>query len=135
MYVCEYLQLGCWSKITCMHKLIRGLYIGSAAHGRFRITTTGLLIHHTQHKTGFHIITFQAGSRKVYTECVRHIPASIKSGGAYKPENSAFYSTFARQLCDDTHLPGWLSTFPVHSEHSSPLRKALHIQIAYHHIQ
>ena len=36
---------------------------------------------------------------------VTHIPASIKSGGAYKPEKSAFYSTFARQLCDDTRLP------------------------------
>ena len=40
---------------------------------------------------------------------VTHIPASIKLGGAYKPEKSAFYSTFARQLCDDTRLPGWLS--------------------------
>ena len=37
---------------------------------------------------------------------VTHIPASIKSGGAYKPEKSAFYSTFARQLCDDARLPG-----------------------------
>ena len=26
----------------------------------------------------------------------------------YKPEMSAFYSTFARQLCDDIRLPGWL---------------------------
>ena len=26
---------------------------------------------------------------------VTHIPASIKSGGTYKPERSAFYSTFA----------------------------------------
>ena len=44
-----------------------------------------------------------------------HIPASRKMGGAYKPEKAAFYSTFARQLCDDTHLPGWLSAFPVYS--------------------
>ena len=65
---------------------------------------------------------------------VTHIPASIKLCGAFKPENSAFYSTFARQLCDDTRLPGWLSAFPVHS-HSSPLRQALHTQIANPHIQ
>ena len=51
---------------------------------------------------------------------VTHIPASIKSGGAYKPEKSAFYSTFARQLCDDTCLPGWLSAFPVHSQTFKP---------------
>ena len=51
---------------------------------------------------------------------VTHTPASIKSGGAYKPEKSAFYSTFARQLCDDTHLPGWLSAFPVHSQTLKP---------------
>ena len=43
---------------------------------------------------------------------VTQIPASIKSGGAYNPEKSAFYSTFARQLCDDTRLPGWLSAWP-----------------------
>ena len=47
---------------------------------------------------------------------VTHIPTSIKSGGAYKPEKSAFYSTFARQLCDDTRLPGWLSAFPPHPQ-------------------
>ena len=51
---------------------------------------------------------------------VTHISASIKSGGAYKPEKSAFYSTFARQLCDDTRLPGWLSAFPVHSQTFKP---------------
>ena len=51
---------------------------------------------------------------------VTHIPASIKSGRAYKPEKSAFYSTFARQLCDDTHLPGWLSAFPAHSQTFKP---------------
>ena len=65
---------------------------------------------------------------------VTHIPARIKSGGVYKPEKSAFYSTFARKLCDDTRLPGWLSAFPVHP-HSSPLRQALHTQIANRHIQ
>ena len=47
---------------------------------------------------------------------VTHIPASIKSGRAYKPEMSAFYNTFARQLCDDTCLPGWFSAFSVHSQ-------------------
>ena len=51
---------------------------------------------------------------------VTHTIASIKSGGAYKPEKSAFYSTFARQLCDDTCLPGWLSAFPVHSQTFKP---------------
>ena len=51
---------------------------------------------------------------------VTHIPASIKLGEAYKPEKSAFYSTFARQLCDDTRLPGWLSAFPVHSQTFKP---------------
>ena len=51
---------------------------------------------------------------------VTHIPASIKSGGAYKPEKSAFYSTFARQLCDDTRLPGGLSAFPPHSQTFKP---------------
>ena len=51
---------------------------------------------------------------------VTHMPASIKLGGAYKPEKSAFYSTFARQLCDDTCLSGWLSAFPVHSQTFKP---------------
>ena len=51
---------------------------------------------------------------------VTHIPTSIKPGGAYKPEKSAFYSTFARQLCVDTCLPGWLSAFPVHSQTFKP---------------
>ena len=66
---------------------------------------------------------------------VAHIPASIKSGGAYKPEKSAFYSTFARQLCDDTRLPGGSLPFHHTHKHSSPLRQALHTQIANHHIQ
>ena len=47
-------------------------------------------------------------------------PTSIKSSGAYKPEKSAFYSTFARQRCDDTRLPGWLSAFPLHSQTFKP---------------
>ena len=51
---------------------------------------------------------------------VTHTPASIKSGGAYKLEKSAFYSTFTRQLCDDACLPGWLSAFPVHSQTFKP---------------
>ena len=51
---------------------------------------------------------------------VKHTPASIKSGRAHKPEKSAFYKTFARQLCDDTCLPGWLSAFPVHSQTFKP---------------
>ena len=34
----------------------------------------------------------------------KHILTSIKLGGAYKPEKSAFYTTFARQLCDDTQV-------------------------------
>ena len=51
---------------------------------------------------------------------VTHASASIKLGKAYKPKKSAFYSTFARQLCDDTHLLGWLSAFPVHSQTFKP---------------
>ena len=62
---------------------------------------------------------------------VTHIPASIKSGGAYKPEKSAFYSTFARQLCDDTHLPGWLSAFPVHSQTFKPTRAPKHLSLIH----
>ena len=41
-------------------------------------------------------------------------------GGAYKPKESPFYIAFARQLCDDTHLPGWLSAFPAHSQTFTP---------------
>ena len=51
---------------------------------------------------------------------VTHIPTSIKSGRAYKPKMSAFYSTLARQLCDDTRLSGWLSAFPPHSQTFKP---------------
>ena len=51
---------------------------------------------------------------------VTQIPTSIKLGNAYKPEKSAFYSTFAKQLCDDTRLPGWLSAFPVYSQTFKP---------------
>ena len=56
---------------------------------------------------------------------VTHTPASIKLGGAYKPEKLAFYSTFARQLCDDTHIfqDGPL-LFQYTHKHSSPLRPA-----------
>ena len=46
---------------------------------------------------------------------VTHTPTSR----AYKTEKPAFYNTFARQLCDDTCLPGWLSAFPVHSQTSN----------------
>ena len=35
---------------------------------------------------------------------LENLPASIKSGRAYKPERSAFYSTFARLLSDDSYL-------------------------------
>ena len=56
---------------------------------------------------------------------VTHIPASIKSGGTYKPEKSAFYSTFARQLCDDTRLPGGLSAFPPHSQTFKPTQASI----------
>ena len=51
---------------------------------------------------------------------VTHTPTSIKLGVTYQPEKSAFYSTFARQLCDDTRLPGWLSAFPVHPQTFKP---------------
>ena len=37
-----------------------------------------------------------------------HTFISTTTGGAYKPKMSPFYVTFARQLCDDTHLPGWV---------------------------
>ena len=50
---------------------------------------------------------------------VTHIPTSIKMAGAYNPEKSS-YSTFARQLCDDTRLPGWFAAFPVHSQTFKP---------------
>ena len=66
---------------------------------------------------------------------VTHILTSIKMGGAYKPEKEAFYSSFARQLCDGTHFPGWLSAFQHTHKHSNPLQQALPTQIANHHIQ
>ena len=58
---------------------------------------------------------------------VTHTPASIRSGGIYKPEKSAFYSTFARQLCDDARVfqDGSLPFQYTHKQ-SSPLRQALH---------
>ena len=61
---------------------------------------------------------------------VTHFPASIRLSRAYKPEKSAFNSTFARQLCDDTHLP-----FQQTHKHSSPVRQVLHTQTANNHIQ
>ena len=51
---------------------------------------------------------------------VTNILTSTKMGGAYKPEESAFCSTFARQLCNDTHLQGWLSAFLAHSQTFKP---------------
>ena len=61
----------------------------------------------------------QTYSLSLPLECnqVGHTPTNIKSGGAYKP---ALYSTFARQLSDDTRLPGWLSACPVHSQAFKP---------------
>ena len=50
---------------------------------------------------------------------VTHIHASIIMGGTYKPKKLAFYSTFARQLCDDIRLQG-LFTFPAHSQTFKP---------------
>ena len=41
-------------------------------------------------------------------------------GRGYTPKKSAFYSTFARQLCDDTLLSQWLSAFSAHSQTSKP---------------
>ena len=66
---------------------------------------------------------------------VTHIPASIKSGGAYKPKKSVFYSTFARHcvmipIFQDGSLP-----LQYTHKNSSPLRQPLHAQIANHHIQ
>ena len=64
---------------------------------------------------------------------VTHTPASIKSGG---PEKSAFYSIPVPDNCvmtpifQDDSLP-----FQYTHKHSSPLRQALHAQIANHHIQ
>ena len=52
---------------------------------------------------------------------VTHIPTSIKSGRAYKPEKSAFHST----CFQDGSLP-FLHTH----KHASPLRQVLHTQIA-----
>ena len=57
-------------------------------------------------------------------------PISTTMGGVYKPEKSAVYSTIARQLCDDNHLPGWLLAFQYSLKHSSPHQQALHKQMA-----
>ena len=45
------------------------------------------------------------------------------SGGAYKPEKSvpSIYSTFARQSCNDIHLPGGSLPFQHTHKHLSPL--------------
>ena len=40
---------------------------------------------------------------------VTHIPASIN----LQTQKVSFYSIFARQLCDDTCLPGWFSRFAI----------------------
>ena len=48
-----------------------------------------------------------------------HIPTSINLGGAYKPK-SQLSKVFARQLCDDTHLPQWLSVISAHSQTFNP---------------
>ena len=66
---------------------------------------------------------------------VTHILARIKTGGAYMPKKSAFYSTFARQLCDDTHVFQDGSAFAATHKHSSLLQQALHTQIANCHTQ
>ena len=47
----------------------------------------------------------------IVTTQVTQIPTRTKMGKAYKVKMPPFYSTFARQLCDDTNLPGWLSLF------------------------
>ena len=64
---------------------------------------------------------------------VTHIPASIKSGGAYKPEKSAL------PLPDNCVMTPVFQegSLPFHHTHkySSPFRQALHTQIANHHIQ
>ena len=61
---------------------------------------------------------------------VTHIPATIKLGRAHKPEKSAFYSTLPDNcvmipIFQDGSLP-----FQYTHKHSSPLRQALHTQIA-----
>ena len=83
-------------------------------------------------QTNQHCAQFQKAYLQTYSlslplewSQVTQIPASIKSGWVYKPEKSAFYSTFARQCV----------IIPITHKHSSPLRQALHIQIANHHIQ
>ena len=61
---------------------------------------------------------------------VTHILAIIKICGIYKP------STFARQLCDDTCLPGCLSAFPAPSQTFKPtLASFAHTQIGNRNIQ
>ena len=66
---------------------------------------------------------------------VTHIPTSIKSGRAYKPK-----SQLSTLLLPDNCVMIPLfqdGSLPFHHthKHSSPLRQALHTQIANHHIQ
>ena len=58
--------------------------------------------------------------------------AGLQENFNYKPEKSFFYSTFARQLCNDQDGS---RPFQHSHKHSGPLRQALHTQIANHHIQ
>ena len=50
----------------------------------------------------------------------------IHCGGTYLPlcisllKRTMEMIAFARQLCDDARLPGWLSAFPVHSQTFKP---------------
>ena len=71
---------------------------------------------------------------------VTHSPILAQNGqDLHKFEKSPFYSTFARQLHDDTYFLGWLSWFPAHSNiqaHSTLTNiQALHTQIAKHHVE
>ena len=59
---------------------------------------------------------------------VTHILPSTKTSRVYKPVKSPFYSTFARQLCEDAHFPGWLSAFH-NNKHSRQFQQALNAQI------
>ena len=45
-----------------------------------------------------------------------HASTSTKIGRAYKAKKSSFYNTFARELCDDTCHPRWLSASPACSQ-------------------
>ena len=47
------------------------------------------------------------------TAAARHNPHNSSPLQQALHTQIANYSTFTRQMCDDTHLPGWLSTLPV----------------------